>query len=62
MVLATALALSGLRGSLVYGVTPVDPVTLGTVAIVLMGTTILASLIPAWGVTRIDPVRVLNRE
>jgi len=58
--LAVALGLSGVLKSLIYGVSPTDPVTLGAVTLALLGTAILASLIPAWWVTRIDPVRVLQ--
>jgi putative ABC transport system permease protein len=60
--LATALGLSGVLRSLIYGVSPTDPVTVGAVALILLGTAIMASLIPAWWVTRIDPVRVLQSE
>jgi ABC-type lipoprotein release transport system permease subunit len=60
--LAAALGLSGVLESLIYGVSPTDPVTVGSVALILTGTAILASLIPAWWVTRIDPVRVLQSE
>jgi predicted permease len=60
--LAAALGLSGGLKSLIYGVSPTDPVTAGSVALILLGTAIVASLIPAWWVTRIDPVRVLQSE
>jgi putative ABC transport system permease protein len=60
--LAVALGLSGVLNSLIYGVSPTDPATAGAVALLLLGTAILASLIPAWWVTKIDPVRVLQSE
>ena len=49
-------------GNVVIPVVNTDPVTVGSVALILTGTAILASLIPAWWVTRIDPVRVLQSE
>jgi predicted permease len=57
-----ALALSRLLGSLLYGVTPHDPVVLGVVALVLLGTGVLASAVPALRASRVAPVEALRHD
>ena len=55
-----ALAATRVLESLLYGVTPADPVTYaGTIALLLVAATV-ASLIPALGATRIDPVEAIR--
>ena len=48
--------------SLLHEVTPADPLTFGTVAIVLTLVALLASMIPAWRATRLNPVAALKAE
>ena len=57
---AVALALSGLVRSLLYGVEPGDPLTIGAVVLVSLGAAVIASWWPARRATRIDPVEVLK--
>ena len=58
--LAGAAALSRLLQGLLYGVTPLDPVTFVATPIVLMAIALLASLIPAWHATRVDPLKAMQ--
>jgi putative ABC transport system permease protein len=44
----------------VWGISPVDPVTIGVVAIVLIVVTVLASLMPALRAVRLNPVTALR--
>ena len=60
--LAGTLAASGLLASQLFGVNPRDPVVLGTVAGVLLVSGLLASLVPAWRATRVDPVVAMKAE
>ncbi|MBR9988493.1 MAG: ABC transporter permease [Gemmatimonadetes bacterium] len=50
-----ALSLSGLMRGLLFGVEPHDPVTLGTVALVMAAVGMIACWIPALRAARIDP-------
>lgn len=45
-----------------HGISPSDPASLGTAALLLGGTAVLAALVPALRILRIDPVRVLRAE
>jgi len=60
--LAGALATTRVLQSLLFGVSPTDPVTLGGVTIVLMMLAALAAYAPARRATKVDPVEVLRRE
>jgi putative ABC transport system permease protein len=46
----------------VYGVSATDPGTIALVASGLAATAVLASAVPAWRATRVDPVVALRQE
>jgi putative ABC transport system permease protein len=48
--------------SALYGVTPLDPVVLGTVPVALIATGTIACLVPALRASRIDPVMAMRAE
>ena len=58
----TAVALGRFVASLLFGVTPADGVSLATAALLLVALGIIASLVPAWRASRIDPVQTLKAE
>lgn len=60
--LAAALGLGQLIGSVLYGVEPFDPITLGIVMTLFLGVAALASFIPAARASRTDPITVLRAE
>ena len=55
-----ALATRVLSGVL-FGVSPTDPVTAVAVAVVPLAVGLLASLLPAWRASRVDPVTILRQ-
>jgi putative ABC transport system permease protein len=57
-----ALMLGRTLKSLLYEVTPTDPIVLGSVAVVLAVVTVLASAIPARRATQVDPLKALRCE
>jgi putative ABC transport system permease protein len=57
-----ALSLTRFMQTLLYGVTAADPLTFAGIVAVLMAVCIVANLIPALRVTRIDPVVALRQE
>lgn len=59
---AGAALLSSLLESLLFGIAPRDSLTLLAAAVVLLLVTTLACLIPAWRVTRVDPMTALRLE
>jgi putative ABC transport system permease protein len=60
LVLALVLSRS-IRGFL-HGVVPTDPLTYGSVALVLFGVAVVASLVPAITASRVDPMESLREE
>jgi ABC-type antimicrobial peptide transport system permease subunit len=60
--LLASLAAGKLVASLLYGVTPRDPASMGVAAVVLLSVAWLASLLPALRVSRVDPVAVLRED
>jgi predicted permease len=57
-----ALAAGKLVASLLYGVSPRDPMVLTVVALTLVAVGTLACLLPAWRAGRVDPVVALRAE
>ena len=57
-----ALAAARTLESLVFGVTPTDAATLGTVAALLTAVTLVACYMPARSATRVDPLEGLRAE
>jgi predicted permease len=60
--LAAAVPAAGLMRGLLHGITPLDPATFATVAVVLTAVALGASAVPAWRATRVDPVIALKAE
>ena len=60
--LVSAAAAARLMRSLLYEVTPGDPMTFLFVAIALPLIALLASVVPAWRATRVDPIVALKTE
>ncbi len=59
---AGALLVSRVLASVLYGVSPTDPLSFGAVAVLLTLVAILASYIPARWATHVDPMRALRSE
>ncbi|MGA8440406.1 MAG: ABC transporter permease [Candidatus Sulfotelmatobacter sp.] len=60
--MVAALAVAPLMSSLLNGVSPRDPLTFVTVALILLTATLVASWIPAHRATRVDPNATLRCE
>ena len=60
--LASAFGLTRLMSALLYGVSPLDPMTFGTVAVLLTSVALVASYIPARRAAMTDPVEALRAE
>jgi len=59
---AVALGLGRVVSSLIFGVRPTDPLTFATVASLLVAVGVLATIMPAYRATRVEPVRTLRDE
>ena len=59
---AGALAATRAMKGLLFGVTAADPVTFVAVSLMLLLVTVIASYIPAWRATRVDPIIALRCE
>jgi ABC-type antimicrobial peptide transport system permease subunit len=57
-----ALGLTRLVTSLLFGVQPTDPATVGAVVATIAVVAAAASLLPAWRASRVDPIVVLRDE
>ncbi|MFZ0663150.1 MAG: ABC transporter permease [Acidobacteriaceae bacterium] len=60
--LVAALAAMRLMASLLFGVSPVDPVTYGAITVVVFATAYLACWLPSRKAAAVDPMRALRAE
>jgi predicted permease len=60
--LTAGLAASRVIESMLFGLSPADPLTFGAVAAILFGVGLLASLLPALRAARVDPMTALRAE
>jgi len=60
--LLSAWLVSGVLSSLLFGISPRDPMTFATVAGLLGVVALVACALPAWRVTRVDPLKALRVE
>jgi ABC-type antimicrobial peptide transport system permease subunit len=60
--LAASLFFAELISGMLYDVAPTDAATLGLVALTLILVALLASAVPAWRASEIDPVQALREE
>jgi len=60
--LALALTLSRFIRGFLHGVVPTDPMTYSSVAFILFGVAVMASLVPAITASRVDPMESLREE
>lgn len=57
-----AIALTRLIQSFLFHVSPTDPLTFATVALLTLALSLVATLIPAWRAARVDPMEALRME
>jgi len=64
VVIGLAVAAMASRGltTLLFGISPLDPLSYGAVVIVLVGVAMAASWLPAWRASRVDPAVTLRSE
>ncbi len=60
--LGAAVGLTRLMGSLLFGISPLDPLTFTAMAAVLVAAAVLASYVPARQAAAVDPVEALRAE
>src|SRR5260370_22158119 len=58
--LAIAIAFTRVLSGMLYGVSATDPPTLGGVVIMVLGVSVLASLLPAIRAARLEPMQLLT--
>ncbi len=58
----TAFGLTRLMGTLLFEITPSDPVTFGAVIVLLTTVTLIACFLPARRAARVDPMVALRHE
>jgi ABC-type lipoprotein release transport system permease subunit len=49
-------------GRLLFNVSPMDPVTFAIIVLLLAAVALVASFLPAWRATRLDPVEALREQ
>jgi ABC-type antimicrobial peptide transport system permease subunit len=59
---ALSLAVSGLLAGMLYGVSRVDPLSIGAVIALVATVGTVAALVPALRAARVDPMSVLREE
>lgn len=59
---AVSLAATRAMASLLYGISPVDPVSLGLVGLLLASAAVAASMPTAWRAARVDPTETLRAD
>jgi predicted permease len=57
-----AAAATRIVASMLFGLTPTDKLTFAGAAVLLLGVSILAALLPAWRAARVDPLHALRHE
>jgi putative ABC transport system permease protein len=57
-----ALALTRVMASLLFGISAVDAATFSAVPLILATIALIATYIPAWRATQVDPMTVLREE
>jgi len=60
--LVLAAALVRVMATLLFGVSQYDPRTFSIVALLMLGVGIIATLVPAYRATRVDPIVTLRSE
>ena len=60
--IVASLVMTRLLGTLLYGVSATDAVSFATASAVLLGSTLVATLIPAWRAARTDPMAALRHQ
>jgi putative ABC transport system permease protein len=60
--LTASAGLMQLMKSLLFGITPLDPITYASVPVVLLAAALLASYLPARRAAAVDPVETLRAE
>jgi ABC-type antimicrobial peptide transport system permease subunit len=60
--LAVAMGVTRLLSSLLYHVSPLDPITYASACVALCGAAVLASYIPSRRTASVDPVEALRAE
>jgi ABC-type antimicrobial peptide transport system permease subunit len=55
-----AVLVSRVVARLLFGISATDPTTFALVSLILVGVGLVASLVPAWRASRVDPIVALR--